>query len=97
MESYKTIKRKGITYQIDKEDDENYCFYITEVGDITDEDFLNRWTEYIDKDTMIDTICYINDGYFDYILKIVKDIEKLKDKWEEHSEDFEEIVKYVNF
>jgi hypothetical protein len=46
---------------------------------------------------MIDTICYINDGYFDYILKIVKDIEKLKDKWEEHSEDFEKIVKYVNF
>lgn len=38
MESYKTIKRKGITYQIDKEDDENYCFYIT------DEAFLNRWT-----------------------------------------------------
>lgn len=66
-------------------------------GDITDEDFLSRWIEYLDRDTMVDTLHYINDGYFDYILKIVKDIEKLKNKWEEHSEDFEEIVKYMNF
>lgn len=42
----KTIKRKGITYQIDKEDDDHYVFYITQVGDITDEHLLDRWTEY---------------------------------------------------
>ena len=76
MESHKTIKRKGITYQIDKEDDETYCFYITEVKDITDEAFLNRWTEYKD------TICYINDGYFDYILKICKLLRGLFFEWE---------------
>ena len=29
------------------------------------------------------------------ILKIIKDIEKLKNKWEHHEEDFEQIFKYV--
>ena len=91
----KTIKRKGITYQIDKEDDDNYIFYITQVGDITDEHLLDRWTEYHNRDSIEDTEHYINDGYFDYILKIIKDIEKLKNKWEHHEEDFEQIFKYV--
>lgn len=41
------------------------------------------------------SICLLADGEFDYILKIVKDIEKLKSKWEYHEDDFEEIFKYV--
>jgi hypothetical protein len=90
-----TIKRKGITYQIDKEDEDNYIFYITEVKDITDQDFLNRWTEYLDKDQLEDTIHYINDGYFDYISKIVKDVEKLKEKWEEYPEDLKAVIDYT--
>ena len=56
----KTIKRKGITYQIDKEDDDNYIFYITQVGDITDEHLLDRWTEYHNRDSIEDTEYYIN-------------------------------------
>ena len=91
----KTIKRKGITYQIDKEDDDNYIFYITQVGDITDEHLLDRWTEYHNRDSIEDTEQYINDGYFDYILKIIKDIEKLKNKWDEYPEDFEQIFKHI--
>ena len=91
----KTIKRKGITYQIDKEDDDNYIFYITQVGDITDEHLLDRWTEYHDRGSIEDTEYYINNGEFDYILKIIKDIEKLKNKWDEYPEDFEQIFKYV--
>ena len=91
----KTIKRKGITYQIDKEDEDDYIFYITQVGDITAEGFLNRWLEYQNKDEIEDTISYINDGYFDYILKILKDVEKLKEKWEEHPEDLKAMIEYL--
>jgi hypothetical protein len=98
MESFKTIKRKGITYQIDKEtseSEEDYIFYITQIEDITDEEFLNRWLEYQTKDEIEDTIYYINDGYYDYIPKIISDIKKLKEKYEEQPEDFEKIVKYI--
>lgn len=91
----KTIKRKGITYQIDKEAEDDYIFYLTEVKNITDEALLNRWLEYQTKDQIEDTISYIEDGHFDYIAKIIMDIEKLKDKWSEHPEDFEAIVKYI--
>lgn len=91
----KTIKRKGITYQIDKEDDDNYIFYITQVGDVTDEYLLDRWLEYHDRDSIEDIEYYINNGEFDYILKIIKDIEKLKNKWDEYPEDFEQIFKHI--
>ncbi len=91
----KTIKRKGITYQIDKETEDDYTFYISQVKDITDESLLDRWLEYQTKDEMEDTLNYIEDGYFDYIAKIISDVEKLRDKWSEHSEDFEAIVKYI--
>jgi hypothetical protein len=90
-----TIKRKGITFQIDKEDEEDFIFYITEVKGITDQDLLDRWTEYLDKDQLEDTIHYINDGYFDYISKIVKDVEKLKEKWEEYPEDLKAVIDYT--
>ena len=85
----KTIKRKGITYQIDKETDDDYIFYIT------DESLLDRWLEYQTKDQIEDTLQYIEDGYFDYISKIVSDVEKLKDKWSEYPEDLEAILKYI--
>lgn len=91
----KTIKRKGITYQIDKESEDDYTFYISQVKDITDESLLNRWLEYQTKDQIEDTINYIEDGYFDYITKIISDVEKLRDKWSEHPEDFEAIVQYI--
>ena len=91
----KTIKRKGITYQIDKETDDDYIFYLTEVKGITDEDFLDRWLEYQTKDQIEDTLQYIEDGHFDYISKIISDVEKLKDKWREHPEDLEAILKYI--
>jgi hypothetical protein len=90
-----TIKRKGITYQIDKEDEEDFIFYITEVKGITDQDLLDRWTEYLNKDQLEDTIHYINDGYFDYISKIVTDIEKLKEKWSEYPEDLKAVIDYT--
>ena len=91
----KTIKRKGITYQIDKETEDDYTFYLTEVKNIADESLLDRWLEYQTKDQIEDTISYIEDGYFDYITKIISDVEKLKDKWSEHSEDLEAIVRYI--
>ena len=91
----KILKRKGITYQIDKGTEDDYIFYITEIKDITDEALLSRWLEYQNKDEVEDTISYINDGHFDHITKIITDIEKLKDKWSEHPEDFEAIVKYI--
>lgn len=91
----KTIKRKGIVYQIDKETDDDYIFYITQVKDITDESLLDRWLEYQTKDQIEDTLQYIEDGYFDYISKIVSDVEKLKDKWSEYPEDLEAILKYI--
>ncbi len=91
----KTIKRKGITFQIDKEDEDNFIFYITEVKGITDEDFLNRWLEYLTKEEVEDIEWHINDGHYDYIPKMISDIEKLKDKWSEHPEDFEALVKYI--
>ena len=91
----KTIKRKGITYQIDKETEEDFIFYITQIGDITDQDFLDRWLEYQTKDQIEDTLHYINDGYFDYITKIIKDLEKLKEKWEEYPEDLKAIIDYT--
>lgn len=90
-----TIKRKGITYQIDKETEEDYIFYITQIGDITDQDFLDRWLEYQTKDQIEDTLQYINYGHFDYITKIIKDIEKLKEKWEEYPEDLKAIIEYT--
>jgi len=90
-----TIKRKGITYQIDKEDEEDFIFYITEVKGITDQDLLDRWTEYLNKDQLEDTIHYINNGDFDYILKIIKDVEKLKEKWEEYPEDLKAVIDYT--
>jgi len=90
-----TIKRKGITYQIDKEDEDNYTFFITQIGDITDQDFLDRWLEYQDKNQIEDTLHYINDGHFDYITKIIKDVEKLKEKWEEYPEDLKAIIEYT--
>lgn len=31
----KTIKRKGITFQIDKEDEDDFIFYITKVKEVT--------------------------------------------------------------
>jgi hypothetical protein len=91
----KTIKRKGITFQIDKEDEDNFIFYITKVKGITDEDFLDRWLEYLTKEQVEDIEWHINDGEFDYIPKIISDIEKLKDKWSEHPEDFKALLKYI--
>jgi hypothetical protein len=88
--------KKDFTFYLQIENEECFGFGLSDI-DSADlgESFYRRFDENGSIDEFEEFLLWVNDGRFDYIKKMYKAVEVLKEKFEDNEEDLKWITEYL--